>query len=311
MKSNLKFAIILLSTILQTTCLIETNCQEIGVQGSTWYYTKAYHPVEYPTWGVVKVVYERDTIIANDTAKVFNISEKSEISIFQPVDTVLLFEKGMKVFYQWRNKLGLLYDFDVNIGDTVVYDLPFYAKDHVGDTTIRMKIDSIKIEDFGAKEFKTIYQSLLEDDMNYDVYFNKISQRFGNWDYLLPQPLLNSADFDLVIGIRCYEDFEYQYKSPTYALIPCDTVIATHNQVNIDNSRTISIFPNPCSEYLFIDGISQNSLVEFFSMTGQKLLEIEISPNTNKTNISMLPAGGYLMRVYENKVFQTIFLFKY
>ena len=237
------FAQIPLATLLLVFCLINSNGQDIGVQGSTWYYTKAYHPIEYPIWGFIKITYVRDTIISNDTAKLFlAIEDPPEVWVEGRIDTILIFEEDQKVFYQWNNKLGLLYDFGVNNGDTIVYDMPFYAADFVGDTTFTMVIDSIKTEVVDDKELRTIYQSRLEDHPSYYVYFNKISERLGNWDYLLPQPMPIDYDLDLITGIRCYQDVEFQYK--TYAEVPCDTIIFTSSHLDLDNSFAIKAFPN-------------------------------------------------------------------
>jgi len=65
--------------------------------------------------------------------------------------------------------------------------------------------------------------------------------------------------------------------------------------VNQNKSQDISIYPNPATTYIQFKGIKTATNVEFYSMTGKKVLEKQI---LNGTQLSLnLISGVYLVRI--------------
>ena len=65
--------------------------------------------------------------------------------------------------------------------------------------------------------------------------------------------------------------------------------------VNQPEVQEISIYPNPASNYLRFSGLSVPTKVEFYSMTGKKVLERKVE-NNNQMSLDLNP-GVYLLRI--------------
>lgn len=66
------------------------------------------------------------------------------------------------------------------------------------------------------------------------------------------------------------------------------------NKGFVDSS--VVVYPNPASDYIFIAGVEGKSKAEIFSITGQKIKEVEFS-NEISLSISDFTAGVYLVRI--------------
>ena len=60
-------------------------------------------------------------------------------------------------------------------------------------------------------------------------------------------------------------------------------------------TEEISIYPNPASSYIQLQGISNDSLIQLYSMTGKKVLETKV--NSEDRILLKLSTGVYLVRV--------------
>ncbi len=68
--------------------------------------------------------------------------------------------------------------------------------------------------------------------------------------------------------------------------------------IDADSKNTLSIYPNPASDILFIDGLNSNEThtVKIFDLQG-KLVESHIMNNSNSININNLNKGIYLVKI--------------
>ncbi|WP_310991813.1 T9SS type A sorting domain-containing protein [Aequorivita marina] len=104
------------------------------------------------------------------------------------------------------------------------------------------------------------------------VYY--IPQAFGS-----PIPT-NASGFISYTG----QDFLY------YAEVSCGPL-----SVNELERNSISISPNPASDYIVIGNIKEDMLFEIYDLTGKKLIEKNLSMSENQIDISQLAAGTYLI----------------
>ena len=63
------------------------------------------------------------------------------------------------------------------------------------------------------------------------------------------------------------------------------------------NNNSISIYPNPASNILFIDGLKHNSTASIFDINGKILINKQII--NNQIDISSLPNGFYIIKITE------------
>lgn len=73
--------------------------------------------------------------------------------------------------------------------------------------------------------------------------------------------------------------------------------IVTSTQNPITN---ISIFPNPCSESLWITGLAQNSIVTFYDLAGKSLYRNQ-NYNGGTIDLSYYPKGVIIVSILTNK----------
>jgi len=64
--------------------------------------------------------------------------------------------------------------------------------------------------------------------------------------------------------------------------------------VEDENLLTISIYPNPVIDKLFIQGLSDATKVSIYNVLGKEVLSIK---NTNNINVKALPKGVYIIRI--------------
>jgi hypothetical protein len=81
------------------------------------------------------------------------------------------------------------------------------------------------------------------------------------------------------------------------------------DEVNVDanlsvasiNGYELSIYPNPVRDQLFVSyqGVSQNVLVQCYSLTGALVIQetIQVGQSSNSINVSELPVGMYVMQL--------------
>lgn len=95
---------------------------------------------------------------------------------------------------------------------------------------------------------------------------------------------------------------EFGLNTPAYFCID-DVQLAeamTTNTIDIDNSTTINIFPNPTSDYIQINGLyDRSSQLNIFNIQGQNVRSSVIS-NGVSYDVSALEIGTYLITVFDN-----------
>ncbi len=260
-------------------------------------YSQDYYPIvqENNEWNVLKVFptpgnpwdsshltmtykFYGDTIINNQVyKKVF----KSEAEI--PVNWGYvggIREEEQKVWYlsRYESEETLIYDFTLNIGDTVTI---------LGWEP--MVVDSITQIEINGEDRKQIYFAPL-------VYFIEhwiegIGSNFG---------ILQSGS-SMVVGwytrfLCMSEDGELIYMNPDYS----SCYLVSTNIEEIHYSR-IQVYPNPTKDIIHIKN-SENVKIESISiidLNGQNLLEFE--KDRNELDLSGLSSGIYLLKLTYQK----------
>ena len=64
-----------------------------------------------------------------------------------------------------------------------------------------------------------------------------------------------------------------------------------------DNLLSISVFPNPTQEMLYVDGINSGETIRIFSLDGQMLLSSTAGNGTISLSVASLTNGVYLLQI--------------
>ena len=272
----------------------------LGLAISGLIYSQDYYPIvqENNEWNVLQVVYPGtgnpwDTIYWTETFKLTGdtiISEQTYKKVFFSEEEIPMnweYEGGIreedkKVWYfpKYGNGETMIYDFTVNVGDTVGY---LYQA--------VMVVDSITFHEISGVERKHIYFSYIDFSpytelwiegigSNYGIFSSGSGGSLGGWTWLLCM----SENEDLI------------YMNPNYN--SCHLISTKIEEIN---NSIIQVYPNPASEIIKIENI-ENLKIETISLIdikGKKIIEFE--NNRNYLDISRISSGIYLLKLtHEN-----------
>lgn len=240
----------------------QLQAQNDGVEwaplGATWHYE-----VRYPFSPVVNCLAMeviKDTIIDGITARFIEGKlyqfEKDTIPATDVYNqgNIILHQKGDSIYYYRENKFELLYDFSLEVGDTMDIVTPApYDLNYVSDTMIQMVVDSVGEVVVGNDTLrKQVFRMIRKFDSNYGFGGTHI-EKIGNLYFLLPVDDL-LCDVFCPLPLRCYQDSSLFYKQWE---VDCDaTYLMTSTQNNISLPE-IHLYPNPVfsgSSQFYIEG---------------------------------------------------------
>ena len=216
--------------------------------GATWHYE-----ITYPFSSVVNCLameVVKDTIVNNTPARLINgkLYQYSGDTIpatdVYDQGNIILHQKGDSVYYYRKNKFELLYDFSLEVGDTMDIVTPApYDPNNVSDTMIQMVVDSVGEVVVGNDTLrKQVFRMLRKFDSNYGFGGTHI-EKIGNLYFLLPVDDL-LCDVFCPLPLRCYQDSSLLYK---LSEVDCDaTYLMTSTQNNLSLPE-IRLYPNPVS----------------------------------------------------------------
>lgn len=270
-----------------------------GLMISGQIYSQDYYPIvqENNVWNVLKVAptpgvpwdstywtmtykFYGDTIISNQTYKKVYKSEE-EIPINWEYEGCIR-EEEQKVWYfpQYGNEETLIYDFTLNIGDTVTI---------LGWEP--MVVDSISQIEINGEDRKQIYFSTWGQFIEH--WIEGIGSNFG---------ILQSGT-SLVVGwytrfLCMLEDGELIYMNPNY-----NSCYLINTEIEEINNSIIKIYPNPAKDKIYINN-TENIKIESISiidLKGKNIMKFE--RNKTELDLSGISTGIYLLKLtYGNEI---------
>ena len=182
------------------------------------------------------------------------------------------------------NEEVLLYDFNVNVGDTVYYP-------HLDSTYVIINwIDSVLIQGEYRKQFHYTYT------YNSMSNCNPFSQNYveGIGDINMGLFSIFIFYFENSESLNCFEDDEVSYSnvSNCMTLGTDDIIIKDSNQ----------IYPNPASEVLFIEiDNPTTNLIYILDITGKEIYTTKALQRTTSIDVSYLKSGLYMVKIVSNQ----------
>ncbi len=200
-----------------------------------------------------------------------------ENEIFEPFSQYLgiICEQNKRIYYDFSDDLSdslyLVYDFNVEIGDTIDHWWGIYTNWGPPITTIA-DIDSVEMCGKIRKRFLTNY------------YFEGIQIYFiegiGSNAGLIPSYEYFESGSNLV----CYSDEN---------CAPCTFV----TDVKEASEPKAKIYPNPFKENIFIDTEITNYRITIFNQNGQVIKTFE---NESNLDLAELPSGVYFLGIHSD-----------
>lgn len=204
-----------LLTILLASCFQVVKAQtEFAPIGATWYYSTYAMSANI---GYDKVTSDRDTVIDGKKVKVLvreHHTSKDEIFF---ADNFYVYQTGDSVFYYLDGDFRLVYDFGLNVGDTMqIYASHNFCGD--GSNYGYVIIDSITEVNVNGVKLKKFHSTKTdESDFGLQGPFVEI---LGATDGFFYPPCVADAAGEGIRDLRCYEDSTLGLFH--YSMVDCD-----------------------------------------------------------------------------------------
>ena len=202
----------------------------------------------------------------------------------------LLREQNAKVFYlDTLNQLYTLYDFSLNVGDSVLFDLygmhPEWLK--------VVNVDSIQINGNYYRQLKFAEPTFQAFDELKEIWIEGIGSIHGP---LFPNiPVKFSQEMPDSLLITCsFSNSQQVWQHPTYPSCYINIVLSAEQLVFDD----FKIFPNPFNDRICIE----NSRMDRYELTilnssGQTIKQTQINNDNLTIDLAELKAGIYFLRI--------------
>lgn len=82
--------------------------------------------------------------------------------------------------------------------------------------------------------------------------------------------------------------------------------VSQNNSVVQHEAPRISIYPNPAKDILYLNNLTEDAVVKFFSLDGKEVLSGNVSQQNNQIQLSNLPSGIYSVKVIGENNFITL-----
>ena len=191
----------------------------------------------------------------------------------------------------------LLYDFSVEVGDTVLNRDPKFM-DNATDSIFKSVVDSVSEISINGEYLKTVYMHNITGPL---YMFDQITERMGCHSYMFPQTSL-SCDAACYWPLRCYRDCIISYNSPYYS--SCTRLVSFIENQFYSASKNRILSQNFNGDVLidFSDfKISNSIFINVYNLQGQLYLTKKINAQSDliSMNVSELRNGIYIFQIID------------
>ena len=268
--------IILLAIV--SIVITKSTAQEWFPVGASWYYNQVIL-LQGETYRYFEVI--GDTIVQGKFSKVI----KGDCMCGIPGYGNILHQEGnlIYVFDQEADSFKILYNFNLEAGDTIVYTSQYVEYDGY------FIIDSITLFQAGSLSLRVQHIRYL--DGMYQIG-SKIYERIGANGCLYP---VSSVCDPGTAGLRCYEDAVTGLINFQEPPLPCDYISDVHDP---KVQAKINVFPNPANDVLHVDSELILNNICLFDCLGKKVYENNLSGAQHaEIEVTYLARSMYYIRI--------------
>jgi hypothetical protein len=294
----------------------------LGVQAQKWYPDNAtwifnkQELLSYQAHGYIEYEVVKDTIIESLEARLVLIDSKHYNGIETGTDSIIVRESNSRIYYWDEDQFKLMYDFNLNKGDTLDVEIAINNCDSVSPIII----DSVFYKNISGHELKVqiiSYTLFAENSLGITTEVTEqIIENIGSERQFIYSPGCLIDEEFTYSGLRCYNDENIFYKndwwSKHYPDIGCDSLIndSTSN-IQVYGKSLVQIYPNPSDNFVIIENtfnniIIKNSYAELYSSTGIKLDRIPIGKAT-RVNLNQYQPGLLLIKIVQDNAVVEVF----
>ena len=288
---------IIIALCILPLCL---NAQRWFPENATWTFNRQ-RLLSFRAHGYTKYTVVKDTVINNTAAKLIVVNAVEYDGVESARDSLFVYESDSRVYLWNGSEFRLMYDFSLNVGDTLITDIDTtYCSPLIVDSVFNRVLDG---------------QNLKVQHLSYDILGLPIDERrvggmeiiekIGIETEFVFYPMCPHSDDFAYSGLRCYNDDSISYKNAWWAgqnpQIACDTLInGRDTDIQKVEEGEFLIFPNPSDDFVTISNPSRSTdgyYVELYNSLGEKLNRMEYE-NTAQIDLRPYQAGMYLLKIY-------------
>jgi hypothetical protein len=296
--------------VLLAFCIISmsTKAQNWYPKNTKWTFDSPELLPTYMAHGYTEYKVVEDTIINDTTAKLITVDRVSYSgNRFYKKDSLFVHEANSKVYFWNGSRFKLMYDFTLEVGDTLDVGIDLGSCDSVS----AIIVDSISTINLNGHDLQVQYISytmFAESQYGSTETINeKIIERIGIEEQeglIYTRKCLLDEKFNLT-GLRCYSDDDISYKSTWWTNYfygaDCDSLI---NGITANIHKTESgeflVYPNPSNDFVTISTKNTDDFyIELYNSSGIKLSKTDLS-KTTIIDLHKYQPGLYLIKIYQN-----------
>lgn len=298
----------LLTLLLAIVCAGGLQAQtEFAPIGATWYYGRT-ESMQFDM-GFVKTTVTGTAVIGGKNAKILLSEYHWSNGQVTPRDTIYAYQTGDSVLFYLDGDYHLVYNFGLNVGDTMEIYNPDNKLCGTDKLYGRVVVESIKTLEINGNRLKEFNFSATDSYIGYYNYIEKIgtiNQMFGS-DCI-------ADDFGAGIfgWLRCYEDSEighYQYGSE-----PCDSLYVfdwdayyrwedSVRRVDIIDKEALDLklYYSHAEQAIIVDtrGGCVQSVINVFDVKGS-IVYSDICEPEKQTRVAIKRSGVYVIFITNN-----------
>ena len=245
-----------------------------------------------------------DTIIANETwLKFYSTPDSNFVSDFTYLGN-LRSENGIVLFIDTTNAIDTLYNFNLQVGDSVFYDF--------GWESIYLQIENIDSIEIEGQNYKWFYFEEPQYGFFHmeEVWIEGIGSKHGP---LFPKyPGIFSEEIPDSLNLTCYQkDNSIIWSNPYYDGCYVNIILSTKEVL----AEVFQIYPNPVYSRLNIKipaGAGTRNKVSIFDLSGKLLLNRYYNQKGGfEINTTFLENGFYLLKIENSTTTYTQKFIKY
>jgi len=287
---------------------------EFAPIGAKWYYNCEWGTIYIPGGEVIQshfnhVISKKDTTIDGNNCRILRQYYDSSDTIKE--EYVIKIVKG-KVYYYYLGHFNLLFDFDAQINDTVLFTFMYKKYDydaHSHKDTILSARYVVENVDTYSQNFRKFTTKIIEEDMvvnnGIDVLFKAYQyfEKIGFYDTFIPVlDNIPHPDDDNRKWLRCYSDSEFSYIAEWWKhySLPCDYYYSNGMSINSQKvEENIKIYPNPFNDNIFVFSYDGGN-IEIIDVLGKVVYSSELSNGINEISTNHFLKGIFLVKIQKN-----------
>jgi hypothetical protein len=219
---------------------------------------------------------------------------------FRKVGHNLLFlQENEQVFLFFKDSLYLVFDFGVEVGDSLSLYVPINAGlaqvfEQTEMALWHFRVDSIELLPTTAQPLKKFYLRSTDPDWWGSTTFFEYVEKVGDLNWFFGQPVIHHSD--VPSWLRCYRDSTLEFHTERLISLGTTDCFDSTTVVRQPYLPQITLAPNPISDQVTIDlGLQEISRLLVTDLSGRTVF-YHSGPQTGQVQIESAswPRGMYL-----------------